>query len=169
MDPSSPHAPGNIFFVSPPLFSHCFLSFSVSHWILCPPLSVALTLCVFLTLRSGVLQGYGAGAGRSPVVHPAELPLSWGRDDRKSARWHRAGLQHVTSSLERQDGRRRGGWRVRKGGAGGGARLKKGGEEMWSRVAGRASHISVLVFAPRVISAAFEGVIYRKSITFSCE
>lgn len=41
---------------------------------------------------------------------PCRAPLSRGTDDRKSARWHRAGLRHVTSSLER-----RGGWR----GAGG--------------------------------------------------
>lgn len=41
---------------------------------------------------------------------PCRATLSWGKDDRKSARWHRAGLQHVTSSLERQDARRRGGW-----------------------------------------------------------
>lgn len=50
----------------------------------------------------------------------AALSLSWGRDDRKSARWHGAGLQHVTSSS------RRGRW----SGGGRGGELKKGGEEM---------------------------------------
>lgn len=48
---------------------------------------------------------------------PCRAPLSWGCDDRKSARWHRAGLRHVTSSLERRGGRRRcGGMRKRRGG-----------------------------------------------------
>lgn len=57
---------------------------------------------------------------------PCRASLSWGKDDRKSARWHRAGLQHVTSSLERQGARRRGGRSEEKEEGG----LKKGGEEM---------------------------------------
>lgn len=45
--------------------------------------------------------------GGFSMLVPCRATLSWGKDDRKSARWHGAGLQHVTSSLERQETRRR--------------------------------------------------------------
>lgn len=78
---------------------------------------------------------------------PCRATLSWGKDDRKSSRWHRAGLQHVTSSLESQEARGRGGRSEKE--EGGGMRLSKEGEEMGercmecSRLSQSTSYISV--------------------------
>lgn len=77
------------------LFSFCFSS-----------------LCVFShPFCSGVQEPGGRGGGEEGDFSSrvaCRATLSWGKDDRKSARWHRAGLQHVTSSLERQEARRKG-------------------------------------------------------------
>lgn len=89
-----------------PLYSlSCALPLFSSVSVLPPVFSLTVLLrCV------GAWRRRRRGGGFSSPI-PCRATLSWGKDDRKSARWHRAGLQHVTSSLERQEARRRRGGR----------------------------------------------------------
>lgn len=97
-----------LLYLLPLSLSFCLV---LSHSFLLP---LFFSLCVFLTLSAQVFgnpeEKEEEEEGRDSSSHiPCRATLSWGKDDRKSARWHRAGLQHVTSSLERQEARRRGG------------------------------------------------------------
>lgn len=83
-------------------------AFSLHPAFFLTPFSLSGFLQIYIFFHSGV-QGSGTWGVLSSSV-PRRTTLSWGKDDRKSARWHRAGLQHVTSSPERQDARRGGGW-----------------------------------------------------------
>lgn len=59
--------------------------------------------CAFLVFSAQVCRALDAveegktlRRGISPCVLPCRASLSWDKYDRKSARWHRAGLQQVT-------------------------------------------------------------------------
>lgn len=81
----------------PPLSSSSFLVFSHSP-LRCAGVCRRRDRSVFVVEKKG-------RRGRVLFTHVScGVPFSWGRDDRKSARWHGAGLQHVTPSLERQRG-----------------------------------------------------------------
>lgn len=141
----------------------------------CSFLSVFFPSCFSHPFCSGV-RGPGGGRGGVGEVLSSRIPcrasLSWGKDDRKSARWHRAGLQHVTSSLEMQEAGRRGGRREEEEEGAGWGGLRNGGEEMeegcdeWSWLS--LSYITVSVCSTskiRSFKIVIYGNLYCKSIT----
>ena len=86
----------------------------------CPPLPRPAAPCFSLCCCNFSSAQVCEGPQREGCSQtPPSCSLSWGRHDRKSARWHGAGLQHVTSSSSSS---RRGGW------SDGGVKERRGGD-----------------------------------------